>query len=122
VGGVARTRRVLLRSRWLRRLSHGVPLARIALAAEVLLLARSHAMRLDRAQRRRLLALLARTRGRRSALSAAERRELALLFARLEPRLFFGSALRRLSPVPLPRRVLYGRRTSAARKALAARL
>ena len=113
---------VALKSRWLRRLSHGIPLARIALAAEVLLIARGHLMRLDRAERRRLLRLLARTRGRRSALSSAERRELAMLFARLEPRLFFGSAVKRLSPVPVPKRLLYGRRAGAARKALAARL
>ncbi len=111
----------LLKSRWVMRLSHGIPLARIALAGEVLLIARGHLLRLDGRERRRLMSLLVRTRGRRAALSSAERRELALLVARLEPRLFFASAVKRLSPVPLPKRLLYGRRSSAARKALAAR-
>jgi hypothetical protein len=112
---------MVLKSRWLTRLSHGVPLARIALAAEVVWIARGHLSRLDRPQRRRLLALLARTRGRPGSLSGAERRELTMLFARLEPRLFFGTALKRLSPVPLPKRLLFGPRKSAARAALAAR-
>lgn len=38
--------------------------------------------------------------------------------ARLEPRLLMVSAVRRFSPVPLPKRLLYGRRGSAARVAL----
>ncbi|MBA3809748.1 MAG: hypothetical protein H0X28_15355 [Solirubrobacterales bacterium] len=114
--------RTLLESRWLKRLSHGVPIARVALAAQLLWVARGHLLRLDGAQRRRLLRLLVQTRGRRGSLSSRERAELALLLARLEPRLFFGTAVKRLSPVPLPKRLLYGPRTSAARAALASRL
>jgi hypothetical protein len=112
---------IVLKSRWLTRLSHGVPIARLVLAAQVVLIARGHLSRLDRPQRRRLIALLVRTRGRPGSLSGAERRELTLLLARLEPRLFLGTALKRLSPVPLPKRLLYGPRKSAARAALAAR-
>jgi hypothetical protein len=112
---------MLLKSRWLTRLSHGVPIARLVLAAQVVVIAHGHLSRLDRPQRRRLIALLARSRGRPGSLSGAERRELTLLFARLEPRLFLGTALKRLSPVPLPKRLLYGPRKSAARAALAAR-
>jgi hypothetical protein len=56
--------------------------------------------------------------GRPRSLTTPERRELQWLFARLEPRLFLGTALGRLSPVPLPKRLLYGRRGSVARAAL----
>jgi len=113
---------VVLPTRTLRRLSHGVPIARLLVVAEIALLARRHLTRLDRAERRRLLALLARTRGRPAALTGPERRELTMLLARLEPRLFFGLAVKRISPVPVPKRLLYGRRDSRARRALAARL
>lgn len=113
---------MMLSSRWLRRLGHGVPLARLLLVAEVALIARGHLLRLDRVQRRRLLGLLVRARGRPGSLNVRERAELAMLLARLEPRLFFGTALRRLSPVPLPKRLLYGPRKGAARAALVARL
>jgi len=112
---------LLLRSRWLRRLSHGIPIARVVLAAELALLAHRHLTRLDRLQRRRMIVLLLRSRGRARMLSLTERAELALLIARLEPRLFLGTAIRRLSPVPVPKRVLYGRRGSAARAALTTR-
>jgi hypothetical protein len=109
---------LLLRTPWVRRASRGIPVARLLLTAEVAMIAGRHLGRLERAQRRRLLALLLKTRGRPRSLPTAERRELALLVARLEPRLFFGTAARRLSPVPLPKRLLYGRRGSAARAAL----
>ena len=113
--------RLALRPRWAKRLSHGVPVARLLLVAEVALLAHRHARKLDRAQRRRLLALLLRARGRPRSLSAAERREFLGLVARLEPRYFLGTAVRRLSPVPVPNRLLYGRRGSPARAALSRR-
>lgn len=113
---------VALPTRSLRRLSRAVPIARLLLVAEVAMLAWRHITRLDRAERRRLLALIARTRGRPSALTGAERRELMLLVARLEPRLFLGLAVKRFSPVPVPKRLLYGRRDSRARRALASGL
>ena len=109
---------LLSRSPWVKRLSHGVPVARVLLVVQLAILAQRHLRKLDSAQRRRLLALLARTRGRPRSLPAGERRELLYLLARLEPRLFFGTAARRVSPVPLPKRLLYGRRGSAARAAL----
>jgi hypothetical protein len=109
---------LVLRTPWVKRVSRGIPLARLLLAAEVAMIAGRHLARLDRAQRRRLFALLMQARGRPRSLPARERRELALLVARLEPRLFFGTTVRRLSPVPLPKRVLYGRRGTAARAAL----
>jgi hypothetical protein len=113
---------LVLRSRWVQRLSRGVPLARLLLLGEVGLMAWRHISRLERSERVRLLALLARSRARPGRLPRAEQRELARLLARLQPRLFFGFALRRLSPVPVPvpRRLLFGPRGSAARKAISA--
>jgi hypothetical protein len=113
--------RLLLRSPWVKRLTRGVPVARLLLVAEVAILAQSHLSKLDRAQRRRLLTLLVRARGRPRSLTAAERREFGYLVARLEPRLLLGRAVRRISPVPVPKRLLYGRRGSAARAALSQR-
>jgi hypothetical protein len=102
-------------------MSRGVPVARLLLVAEVALLAQRHFSKLDRAQRRRLFTLLIRGRGRPRSLSAAERREFLGLVARLEPRFFLGTAVRRISPVPVPNRLLYGRRGSPARATLSRR-
>ncbi|MCW3029581.1 MAG: hypothetical protein JWN81_2792 [Solirubrobacterales bacterium] len=113
--------RLLSRSRWVKRLSRGVPVARLLLVAEVGVLAHRHLSKLDRAQRRRLLTLLVRARGRPGSLTAADRREFVYLLAKLEPRLLLATAVRRLSPVPVPKRLLYGRRGSAARAALSQR-
>lgn len=113
--------RLLVRSPWVERLSRGVPVARLLLVAEVVMLAQRHLSKLDAAQRRRLLSLLVRARGRPRSLTAAERYEFVYLLARLEPRLLLGSAVGRVSPVALPKRLLYGRRGSSARTALSRR-
>jgi hypothetical protein len=113
--------RLLLRSPWVKRLSRGAPVARLLLVAEVAILAQRHLSKLDPSQRRRLFTLLVRARGRPRSLTASERREFLYFVARLEPRLLLGTAVRRLSPVPLPKRMLYGRRGSAARAALSRR-
>jgi hypothetical protein len=84
-------------------------------------MARTHLAKLDGAQRRRLLALVRQARGRPSSLSEAERQELSALLATLEPRLFIGSTVKRLSPVPVPKRLLYGPRRNAARTAASRR-
>jgi hypothetical protein len=112
---------LLLRSPWVKRLSGGVPAARLLLVAEAAILARRHLSKLDSIQRRRLLTLLVRARGRPRSLTASERREFLYLVARLEPRLLLVTAVRRFSPVPLPKRPLYGRRASAARAGLSRR-
>ena len=109
----------LLNSSLPKRLGRGLPIARLLLVGQVALMAGQHLSRIDGRERRRLATLVGRSRGRLSSLSAAERRELALIVAKLEPHLFMGTALRRLSPVPLPKRLLYGPRDSAARRALA---
>jgi hypothetical protein len=101
----------------LKRIGRGLPVVEVILAAEVALMAGQHVAKLDSAQRGRLLALLRESRGRPSSLAPTERQELSDLVAFLEPRLFVGQALKRLSPVPLPRRLLYGPRGSAARAA-----
>lgn len=111
--------RFLMRSRWVERASRGVPVLKLVVAAEVALLVRHHLLRLDPNQRRRLFQLLVSSRGRPAALSSRERNEVMLLIARLEPRLFLGTAVGRFSPVPLPKRMLYGPRGSTARAALA---
>ena len=113
--------RLVMSSPWVKRLSRGVPVARLLLVAEVAVLAYRHLGKLDSAQRRRLFALLIRAGGRPRSLAAAERREFLYLVARLEPRLLLGTAVRLVSPVPLPKRLLYGRRGSPARAALSRR-
>lgn len=109
---------LLLRSPWIKRLSRGVPVARLLLVAEAVILVQRHFSKLGPAQRRRLFTLIVRTRGRPRSLTAAERREVLYLLATLEPRLFLGTVVKRLSPLPLPKRLLYGRRGAAARAAL----
>ena len=102
-----------------RTLAHGVgripglrrlPLLKVLAIGEVALLARSHLRKLDPDERRRLIELLRTGRGRSRNLSAHERDELTRLVAKAEPRLFAGSVADKLSPVPLPRRVVQGRR------------
>jgi hypothetical protein len=105
-------------SRWVRREIRGVPLARLLVIAELGLMASRHLRRLDAGQRARLFSLFIRARGRPRSLTPAERIEFLGLLARLEPRVFMGMAFQRLSPVPLPKRLLYGRRGSAPRATL----
>ncbi len=95
------------------------PVMKTLLAAEIAAMAWAHLGKLSGAQRRRALTLLVQSRGRPGSLSDAERSELAALLASLEPRLFAGSVARRLSPLPVPKRVLYGPRGAPARKAVA---
>jgi hypothetical protein len=113
--------RVVSKRSWIERFAHGFPVLRLLLAAEVALMAKGQIAKLNGAQRRRLVALVRKARGRPSSLAETERQELGALLATLEPRLFIGSAVRRLSPVPLPKRLLYGPRGSAARTAVARR-
>jgi hypothetical protein len=94
-----------------------LPVFKLLAIAEIALLARSHVSRLDAGERRRLFSLLLTGRGRGRNLSPAERDELARLVSKAEPRLFAGLAADRLSPVPLPRRVVRGPK----RKRVAAR-
>jgi hypothetical protein len=89
---------------YLRRL----PVARLLALGEVVLLAKAHAELLTPAERRRLVLLLREARGRPGRLNPAQRNELEALIAKAQPRLFVGEAAQRLSPVPLPKRIVRG--------------
>jgi len=78
---------------------------RLLAIGELALVARRHMQHLDPAQRRRLAALVRRGRG----LTVPEREELRGLIALLDTRAFAGSALQRLSPLPLPKRLTRAR-------------
>jgi hypothetical protein len=106
-------------------LTHGVsrvpglrrlPVFKLLAIGEIALLARSHIQKLDPDERRRFVELLREGRGRPSNLSAAERDELSRLVAKAEPRLFAGGVVDKLSPVPLPRRLVQGRRPRGPRE------
>ena len=79
---------------------------------EIVLLARDHLQKLEPHERRRVVALMRIGRGRPRNLTRAQRDELTGLVAKAEPRLFFGLAADKLSPVPLPKRLVFGGRRS----------
>ena len=85
-----------------------LPVFKLLALAEIAVAARDHLGRLEPAERTRLLELVRKGRGRGKNLSPADRDELAILTAKLEPRRFAGLAVDRLSPVPLPKRLVYG--------------
>jgi hypothetical protein len=85
-----------------------IPVFKLLAAAELALLARDHVARLSPTERRRLVVLVRVGRGRRSRLTGGERDELEGLLAKFQPRLLVGEAVSRLSPVPLPRRLVFG--------------
>jgi hypothetical protein len=87
-----------------------VPVLKLLVAAEIAMMAHDHLTKLSPAERRRLLELVRIGHGRRRNLSDEQREELAELISRMEPRLLFGRALNRFSPVNLPQRVVYGPR------------
>ena len=78
-----------------------LPVLKLLAVGELALVARRHLQHLDADERRRLAELVR----HRRALSPAERDELRSLVAKLDARAFAGSAVDRLSPVPLPRRL-----------------
>lgn len=86
-----------------------IPVLTLISVAELGMLARGHVLRLSPHERRRLLTLVRTARLRRSNLSASQRDELADLVAKLEPRVLAAEAVQRLSPVPVPRRLVEGR-------------
>jgi hypothetical protein len=88
----------MLFSRYLRKL----PVFRVLAIAQVALLARRHLRGLSREDRRRLVSLVRRGR----SLSPDERREVRDIVGRLEPREFAFAAADKVSPLPLPRRLL----------------
>jgi hypothetical protein len=87
-----------------------LPVLKLLAVGEIALLARHHIELLEPRERRRLIELLRIGRGRPHNLSGSERQELAALVAKAEPRLFAGVAAEKLSPVPLPKRMVNGPR------------
>jgi hypothetical protein len=77
-----------------------LPFFRIFAIARLALVARRHLQHLTPDERRRLAALVRKRRG----LSAGEKEELRDLVGKLDARAFAGSAVERISPLPLPRR------------------
>ena len=109
----------MLRGAATRGIAHGIsripglkrlPVLKLIAIAEIALLARAHATKLTGEERRRLVGLVRKGRGRRGKLSPEERDELERLVAKAEPRLFAGEVADKLSPVPLPRRLVRGPR------------
>jgi hypothetical protein len=99
----------------LRRTGKLLPLARVLLVAELAVEAGRHIAKLTPAERSRLLELLRKGRGRPGALEQEQRDELFALVAKMEPRVFAAAAAGRLSPLPIPRRVLEGGASAVGR-------
>ena len=87
-----------------------LPIAKLLVIGELVLLAREHVSALEPEERRRFLGLMRQARGRPRNLSDRDRDELAFLVAKANPRLFVGLVADKLSPVRLPRRVVRGKR------------
>ena len=87
-----------------------LPVLKLLAIGEIALLARDHYGKLHPEERRRLVDLVRKGHGRPSALEPEEREELAQLASKLEPRHFAGLVADRLSPVPLPGRIVRGPR------------
>ena len=86
-----------------------LPMLKMLAIAEIALLTHDHMTRLEPRERRRLVELVRKSRGRRKALPEDERVELTALVAKVEPRRFAGMAADKVSPVPLPRRLVHGK-------------
>jgi hypothetical protein len=79
-----------------------LPVVRLLMLGEVVLLARDHIERLTPAERHRLVVLMRDARGRPSRLSTRHRDELQALIDKADPHLFAAHAVDKLSPVPVP--------------------
>ena len=93
-----------------------VPVLKLLAAAEIAMLVREHFLRLEPIERRRLVELVRQGRGRRRNLSETEREELGVLIDRMQPRVLVGRAAGTVSPVHLPRRLVYGPRRRTKRE------
>jgi hypothetical protein len=90
--------------------ARAIPMTRLIAAAQVVMLARRHWLRLDPHERRRMLTLVRVAGGRRGRLTPGERLELARLIAKADPKLFAGLVVQKFSPVPFPKRMVRGKR------------
>jgi hypothetical protein len=87
-----------------------IPMAKLLTAAQLVMLARRHWLRLEPHERRRMFTLVRIATGRRGRLTPAERFELARLIAKADPKLFAGLVVQKLSPVPFPKRMVRPKR------------
>ena len=87
-----------------------IPMAKLLTAAQLVMIARRHWLRLEPHERRRLFTLVRVATGRRGGLTPAERFELARLISKADPKLFAGLVVQKLSPVPLPKRMVRAKR------------
>ena len=77
------------------RAAQRLPLARLVLLAELVMLAKAHFERLSPAERRRLVLLVREARGAPGSLPERKRHELAGLVAKIEPKVFAREAASR---------------------------
>jgi hypothetical protein len=85
------------------------PFLKVLAFAQIGLLVRRHLLELSPKERRRLRELAKRL----HKLSPKERRELSRLLGKLQPRAFAAGAADAFSPLPLPKRLLGGKRRGA---------
>ena len=85
-----------------------LPILKVLAIAEIALLARDHVSRLSSSERHRLVELVRRAMGDRATSLTTTARSSRALVAKAEPRRFAALAADKLSPVPLPKRLLHG--------------
>jgi hypothetical protein len=76
-----------------------IPFFRVLALAQIALLLREHLTKLTPRERRRLVELERKARGRPKNLKPREREELRSLVAKLEPGAFARGAVRKVSPI-----------------------
>jgi hypothetical protein len=81
-----------------------MPVARLLILGQLLLLARDHIERLTPKERRRFVTIVRDTRGVPSKLTPSARRELEELIAKIEPKIFAQTAAGMFSPFSSGRR------------------
>ena len=82
-----------------------LPLARIVIAAELAMLAKTHYERLSQPERRRLVILLKDATGQPRNMSDRDHNEFERLVAKLEPSLFARAAVEKFSPTGTGKRI-----------------
>ncbi len=83
-----------------------LPVVRLLMAAEVLVIGKHHFDRITPAERGQVIRLVAKAKGRPKNLSEQEQIELTAIVEKLEPRLFLAEATDKISPVGVPSPVL----------------
>jgi hypothetical protein len=83
-----------------------LPVVRLIMAAEVLVIGKHHLDRITPDERGQMLRLLAKAKGRPKNLSEQDQIDLTKIVEKLEPRLFLAEATDRISPVGVPSPVL----------------